>query len=127
MKHYLYTLILTVAITLCASLTGHATDRFKLKHLETGTGLSNNRINSILKDDDGFLWIATTSGLCRYDGYDIKLYISDPDSPGGTGNNNIEEIHRAPDGRLWILAGSDYIIYDPATETFIRDLSLIHI
>lgn len=123
MKHYLYTLILTVAITLCASLTGHATDRFKLKHLETGTGLSNNRINSILKDDDGFLWIATTSGLCRYDGYDIKLYISDPDSPGGTGNNNIEEIHRAPDGRLWILAGSDYIIYDPATETFIRDIA----
>lgn len=122
MKHYLYILLLWVSV-LTATLTGNAADRLKLKHLETGTGLSNNRINAILKDDDGFLWIATTSGLCRYDGYDIKLYISDPDSPGGTGNNNIGEIHRAPDGRLWILAGKDYIIYDPAIETFTRNIT----
>lgn len=82
MKHYLYILLILTSV-MTAALTGNAADRFKLKHLETGTGLSNNRINSILKDDDGFLWIATTSGLCRYDGYDIKFYISDPDSPGG--------------------------------------------
>lgn len=43
-------------------------------HLGTNDGLSNSTVNSILQDDDGFLWFCTDSGLNRFDGYSFKTY-----------------------------------------------------
>jgi len=37
-------------------------------------GLSQNTVYSILKDRQGFLWIATADGLNRYDGVEMKIY-----------------------------------------------------
>ncbi|WP_144607142.1 hybrid sensor histidine kinase/response regulator transcription factor [Algoriphagus algorifonticola] len=37
-------------------------------------GLSNNRILDIGQDLDGFLWMITEKGLCRYDGYEAITY-----------------------------------------------------
>src|SRR5688572_18434325 len=37
-------------------------------------GLSQNTAYSILKDKQGFLWIATADGLNRYDGVEMKIY-----------------------------------------------------
>ena len=32
----------------------------------------------VIQDKYGFLWIATTDGLNRYDGYNFKIYKNDP-------------------------------------------------
>lgn len=109
-------------LAFCAATGITAADRFRMKHLETGNGLSNNRINTILKDNDGFMWVGTTSGLFRYDGYDIRMFVDDPTSPSNIGNNNILDLQTDADGRIWVLAGSNYIVYDPAKETFINDI-----
>ena len=53
-----------------------------MRHLETLTSLSNTKINSVYKDSRGFLWIGTSSGLCRYDGYSVKMHRED--HPEGT-------------------------------------------
>lgn len=38
-------------------------------------GLPNNRINQMLEDSRGFIWLATDGGgLIRYDGYDFKTF-----------------------------------------------------
>ena len=39
-------------------------------------GLPSKHINEITQDKQGFIWIATQSGLCRYDGFNIKVYKS---------------------------------------------------
>ena len=31
--------------------------------------------NGIIRDDRGFLWFGTTKGLCRYDGYQVKILV----------------------------------------------------
>lgn len=47
----------------------------RFKHLSTENGLSQDSINDMFVDSDGFLWVATETGLNRYDGYHNKQYI----------------------------------------------------
>ena len=37
-------------------------------------GLSQNTVNCIYKDKEGFIWISTGDGLNRYNGRDIRVY-----------------------------------------------------
>ncbi|MCM1254787.1 MAG: response regulator [Duncaniella sp.] len=84
-----------------------------LKHLDTGNGLSNNKINSIYRDSEGYIWIGTSSGLCRYDGYSFKIYHPDVSETGNVNSNNIEEIQEDANGSLWIRTSGGYLLYDP--------------
>src|SRR5690349_9289054 len=43
--------------------------------LTTEQGLSSNRINDLAQDDNGFLWIATSDGLNRFDGTEVIQYF----------------------------------------------------
>src|SRR6201985_1159631 len=43
-------------------------------HLTVRDGLSQSSVMSILQDSQGYLWLATESGLDRYDGYSIREY-----------------------------------------------------
>lgn len=90
----------------------------RFKHIEATDGLSDNKINTILKDRNGFVWIATVSGLNRYDGYNIKIYRNDPADSTSITDNYVDDIVQGADGRLWVNAGSRYIMYDPETDTF---------
>ena len=64
-----------VMVLLCLSLAVSA-GGFMFKHLEVKDGLSSNQINDIFKDSEGFMWFATTSGLNRYDGSQMKVFRS---------------------------------------------------
>src|SRR3954469_24880831 len=44
------------------------------EHLTMRDGLSQSTVMSILQDSQGYLWLATESGLDRYDGYSIEEY-----------------------------------------------------
>ena len=93
-----------------------------LKHLDTGNGLSNNKINAIYRDSDGFIWIGTSSGLCRYDGYSFKIYHPDTPSNLPINGSYIEEIQEDADGNLWVRSGGDYYIYIPGHDNLENDV-----
>lgn len=76
-----------------------------LNYLNTINHLSNNKINSIFRDSDGFLWIGTSSGLYRYDGYTFKNYEPESAENKDTFDNSIEGIQEDSEGRLWIFQG----------------------
>ncbi|GAB2841568.1 hypothetical protein GCM10027043_51330 [Ferruginibacter profundus] len=50
---------------------------------EKVNGLSQNTVYSIMKDKQGFMWIATADGLNRFDGVEMKIYKPAPEKKNG--------------------------------------------
>ena len=44
----------------------------KFRRLDARDGLSNSQINYMFQDSRGFIWIGTSYGLNRYDGYRFR-------------------------------------------------------
>ena len=68
--------ILLVSLVL-STLQLHAAsikDDFFYKNLNSDNGLSQNFVDYIYQDSEGFLWFATWGGLDRFDGYEVKQY-----------------------------------------------------
>ncbi len=83
--------------------------------------LQDGVVTGLAQDGQGLLWIATTGGLVRYDGYRFRTYQSDRDDPRSLPGNVVRVVHRARDGRIWIGTESEGIArYDPATDRFER-------
>ena len=51
--------------------------------------LSSNEIWNIGQDKEGYLWISTTNGLARYDGYKLQFFRSDYKNPTLLTDNSI--------------------------------------
>ena len=98
-------------------------NQFQFSHLDISTGLSHNNVTSIFKDDKGFMWFGTLSGLNRYDGYKFKVYKHDVGDSTSLDDDYIVNIMRGPHGKLWIETRNGYNIYDPATEKFGHDVT----
>jgi len=73
--------------------------------LTTQQGLPHNNVSYIIQDGEGFIWMATKNGLCRYDGYNFinfqyqndvttkRNYLSD---------NNIMDLCLDSSKYLWV-------------------------
>jgi signal transduction histidine kinase/ligand-binding sensor domain-containing protein/DNA-binding response OmpR family regulator len=92
--------------------------QLQFTHVDISDGLSHNQVNCILKDDQGFLWFGTSSGLSRYDGYSFKIFRHQQDDSLSLTDNYITGIFPLPGGRLWIGTRTQSDIYNPATERF---------
>ena len=80
----------------------YAADNVFFKHVDTLDGLSNNQINAILKDQQGFMWFGTASGLNRWDGNHMKVFLSDSRNASSLPDNYVESIQEARDGMTYV-------------------------
>ena len=64
--------------------------------------LPSEEITQIIQDNKGYIWIATNSGLCRYDGYRIRTYKDNLFTPGILTDNQIKTIAEDHSYNLWI-------------------------
>lgn len=80
--------------------TGQTTSLY-FNNISTENGLSNNKVNCILQDKRGFVWIGTDDGLNRYDGYRFQHFRFQDDTLSISGNI-ITDILEDKDGLLWI-------------------------
>jgi ligand-binding sensor domain-containing protein len=47
-------------------------NKFRFEKLTVEDGLPHSDALASVQDKEGFIWIATNKGLCRYDGYILK-------------------------------------------------------
>lgn len=80
-------------------------------------GLSNDRVSSIVKEKNGFVWIGTQNGLNRYDGAKIKIYNKQNSALSANGISDLLIDHS---GKIWIATlGGGLNLYNPANDKFI--------
>lgn len=70
--------------------------------LTTQNGLSHNKVNCIIQDQRGFIWIGTDDGLNRYDGHHFVVFRHQPGNPASISGNIITEVVEDKEGVLWI-------------------------
>lgn len=76
-------------------------------NLNIADGLPDSRVYAVMTDRHGYLWIATSKGVLRYNGYDVKLF----NSLNGLPNENIWTMVEDRAGRIWLGNVSDEMGY----------------
>ena len=88
-------------------------------HFTEKDGLSDNNVQCILRDQQGYLWVGTANGLNRYDGYSFRQYLPDTRQPQRTVSNEfIYDLKQDSTGFIWIATANGLNRYDPHTEIF---------
>jgi len=86
------------------------------KKINQSIGLSNGRINRMVKEKNGYVWIATNNGLNRFDGQEIKVYNK---QNSAIGSNDISDIIIDSKNRIWIATlGGGLSYYNPHLDRF---------
>jgi ligand-binding sensor domain-containing protein len=81
-------------------------------------GLAGNSIHEIIQDSVGFLWIATESGLSKFDGVSFKNYTKDYNNSFSLPSNVINKLYLDSKGILWVGTNYGICSYDPLLERF---------
>ena len=99
--------------------------KFNFDQLTIKDGLSNNRVQCILQDHNGYIWIGTANGLNKYDGYEFEVYRSnmlDVSSSGFLGKS-ITALYEDSDHNLWVgTAKSGINVKYVQSDIFINSL-----
>lgn len=111
------------AIILAGLLWGYAAgllaQEIKFERISFEQGLFQSNISTIYQDQRGLLWIGTSDGLNKYDGYRFSTYRFDPLDSTSISGNYIYSIYEDRLGYLWVVAsGGGINCFDPATEKF---------
>ena len=81
-------------------------------------GLSNNRVNTITQDKNGFMWFGTDDGLCRFDGIKFKTYILS-DYIGENASSYITHLYIDSRNMMWIGTNNGIIVFDYINNKFL--------
>lgn len=83
-------------------------------HYTIKNGLPSNVIRNMVQDHDGFLWIVTESGLCRFDGDEFIRVLHDENDPSSIPTDHLNFIAMSPSGEL--LVSTAHGIYTMDTK-----------
>ncbi len=102
-------------IFLIASIHG-LSQNFRLKHLSSVDGLSQNSVNDVFQDREGIIWIGTQDGLNRYDGYEFKYFRYQGDE-SAVHDNFITKIVEDDKGNLWLAHRKGVSVFSKTKNT----------
>ena len=88
-------------------------------HYGVADGLSNERVRHMMQDSSGYIWIATWSGIDRFDGYSFLNFRTYADDSVRLDHNRVEHLAEAPDGRILLQTYTGRIYFlDPSDGSF---------
>lgn len=93
--------------------------RLAFRTFDVKSGISDNYVQSILRDRYGFMWFGTINGLSRYDGYQCRNYTT---MQLGTYNNCINFVKEDASGNIWIQTPQAYLCYNRELDELNKDI-----
>ncbi|WP_026810381.1 ligand-binding sensor domain-containing protein [Arenibacter latericius] len=101
------------------SFNGYTQDRIiQFQKITFEDGISDNRINNIIQDKEGFIWFVTPLGIDKYDGQKSKSYLL-PDE-----NDQVNDIIQDNTGIIWAATSSGLFYFDVEKDYFKRYTNL---
>ncbi|WP_431292277.1 ligand-binding sensor domain-containing protein [Pedobacter sp. P26] len=91
-----------------------------VKNYTIATGLPSKGTTATIKDRRGFIWVGTQNGLCRFDGFNFKVFSSKTGDRSSISNNYINALCEDHQGRIWVGTMEGLNLFDPLSETFQR-------
>ncbi len=90
------------------------------ENLSDEDGLISNQVITIFQDSRGFIWLGTSTGLSRFDGYQFENFEYGPDNPNSLIGKEVRQIREDSLGYLWIATNGGLNMYHPGKNTFTR-------
>lgn len=90
---------------------------YTFKRLTVADGLVSNYIVDIIQDKQGYIWMASESGLCKFDGKNFTTYNTSNSNIKGNAHNVL--YYNEKDNTIWVGTQRDGVcIFDNKTQTF---------
>lgn len=120
-------LLLFILFTLLSVLHGQAesvadkwSERYNFTALTMDEGLPHNFVDDIIKDSQGFLWIATRGeGIARYDGYEFTSFNMGT-ARAKLRSNFVSKLCEDDFGRIWAASETGIDILDIHTMQLVQ-------
>lgn len=101
------------------AILGQQAKQYSFKHFSVANGLASNSVNAVVQDKDGYIWLATTNGLQRYDGNSFLTFKSRAGDPSSLPNTNEAFLYRDRKGRIWAMADDNNLgVFDTKRFTY---------
>jgi ligand-binding sensor domain-containing protein/two-component sensor histidine kinase len=118
----LYCSLLALVLSCSQSeVMGQSIDTWLVVLLSDKDGLPSNSITDVLQDKEGYIWIASDDGLCRYDGITFKKFRRIEGDSNSIQCNNILDIAIDHQQNIWYGSTDGRVgYYKQSTHTFVN-------
>ena len=91
----------------------------RFQHIGDTTSISDGVVTALAQDEAGLIWVGTTIGLVRHDGYQLKPFHVGEGSGQFTGTSFVRSLLAAPGRKLWVGLEKDGLaLLDTARNTW---------
>jgi ligand-binding sensor domain-containing protein/two-component sensor histidine kinase len=88
---------------------------YVIRTWQTDDGLPQNAVTAVVQTKDGYLWVATYSGLARFDG--VHFHVFNSGNTPSLRSGRITSLFEDPAGTLWIGSEiGELTAYDPTAH-----------
>ncbi len=121
-------IILAILPIMCLQLSASARQTRNIVEVtgySVGEGMTQKMVQSIVQDENNFIWMATWNGLEKFDGYSFRNYKSYPTDSVRLAFNRLLSVTPGPDNILWCETyDARMYIFDTRQERFIDFFAL---
>ncbi len=119
MKILIRIIVLIIGFSIFPGYSNEMMNSLSFNHISKEDGLSDTLIFSIFQDSEGYIWIGTSNGLNRYNGYNFKVFKNNPKDPESISHDVITCICEDKNNDIWLSTyGGGISKFNRRTNTF---------
>ena len=118
-SHQILFYILLLLFSFQTSISSYAQSELSFDIFTIEDGLPNNQIHCIYQDNKGWIWIGTSQGLSKFDGYKFTNYVPSPNDSASLNGHLVRVIKEDSKGNLLVGTETGGLnIYDRKKDAF---------
>lgn len=108
----------TILLLLMFAATTQAADSYRFRTMSPEGGFSYDGVQSVLQDDDGFIWVSQEDELYRFDGYQYKMYHSSFTVHNSAKEWLFKDMNIGTDGKFFVSTNNGLFVYNKEADSF---------